>query len=141
MKVKEIYSADTATSLRLPFIQDIVRAGYPSPAADYIEKKLDLNEYLIKHKEATYFIRVEGDSMENNKIYNGDLLIVDRAVDAKMGSIVVVNINGEMTVKILDKIDGKLFLVAGNKKYEPIPVTDETELLIWGVVTYIVHRA
>jgi len=141
MKVKEIYSADTATSLKLPFIQDIVRAGYPSPAADYIEKKLDLNEYLIKHKEATYFIRVEGDSMENNKIYNGDLLIVDRAVDAKMGSIVVVNINGEMTVKILDKIDGKLFLIAGNKKYEPIPVTDETELLIWGVVTYIVHKA
>ena len=141
MKVKEIYSADTGTSLKLPFIQDIVRAGYPSPAADYIEKKLDLNEYLIKHKEATYFIRVEGDSMENNKIYNGDLLIVDRAVDAKMGSIVVVNINGEMTVKILDKIDGKLHLVAGNKKYEPIPVTEETELLIWGVVTYIVHKA
>jgi DNA polymerase V len=141
MKVKEIYSADTATSLKLPFIQDIVRAGYPSPAADYIEKKLDLNEYLIKHKEATYFIRVEGDSMEESKIYNGDLLIVDRAVDARMGSIVIVNINGEMTVKVIDKINDKLHLVAGNSKYKPIEITEETELLIWGVVTYIVHKA
>ena len=141
MKVKEIYHADTSTKLKLPFIQNIVRAGYPSPAADYVEKKLDLNEYLIKHKEATYFIRVEGDSMEDNKIYNGDLLIVDRSVEAKMGNIVVVNINGEMTVKVIDKIEDKLYLVAGNSKYKPIEITEETELLIWGVVTYIVHKA
>lgn len=138
--VKDIYGYQNRTSLNLPFIESRVRAGFPSPAFDYLENKLDLNEYLIKHPEATYYIRVEGDSMIDAKIYDGDLLIVDRAAEPCMGKIVIANINGELTVKKIDMIKGKLCLAAENNSFEPIEISDGAELLIWGVVIYTIHK-
>jgi DNA polymerase V len=137
---KEIYTLEKGKAMNLPFIEAKVPAGFPSPAAEYFENKLDLNEYLIRHPEATYFIRVEGDSMIDAKIYDGDLLIVDRALEPVMGKVVIANINGELTVKKIDRINGKLFLVAENEIYKPIEITEEKELLIWGVVVYAVHK-
>lgn len=135
----EIHTYARKNSFNISFIESKVHAGFPSPAQDYTENKLDLNEFLIRHPEATYFIRVEGDSMIDAKIYDGDLLIVDRAVEPTFGKIVIANINGELTVKKIDMINGKLYLVAENDYYEPIEITEEQELLIWGVVVWTIH--
>ncbi|MDD2715521.1 MAG: translesion error-prone DNA polymerase V autoproteolytic subunit [Candidatus Wallbacteria bacterium] len=118
-----------------------VAAGFPSPADDYIERKLDLNEHLIRHPEATFFVRVEGDSMINAGIHSGDILIVDRAIEAADGKIVVALLDGEFTVKRLRCAEGKHYLLPENPKYAPIPVKPDSNCEIWGVVTYSIHQA
>ena len=116
-----------------------VPAGFPSPADDYMDGKLDLNEHLIKHPAATFFFRVTGDSMINAGIHSGDLLIVDRYEEARDGSIVVAVVDGELTVKRIEVHDGKLFLVPENKDYPLIPVTEEQSFEVWGVVQHAIH--
>jgi DNA polymerase V len=116
-----------------------VRAGFPSPADDYIECKLDLNTHLIQHPSATFFVKAAGDSMKNAGIDSGDMLIVDRSLEATHGKIVIAAINGELTVKRLSHQQGKIQLLAENPDYEPILITDDLELVIWGVVTYVIH--
>lgn len=117
-----------------------VQAGFPSPADDFIEKKLDLNELLIKRPAATFFIRVEGRSMEEAHIYPGDILVVDRSLQAQDGAIVVAILNGEFTVKRLVKKPGQCFLVAENRTFPPIEITQEMDFQVWGVVTYVIHK-
>ena len=140
IKVTEIYKLDKGKPVKLPFMESKIAAGFPSPAADYLEQKLDLNEYLIKHPASTFVIRVTGSSMIDEGIFDGDLLIVDKSIEPQMGQVVIAELNGGFTVKKIEKINDKLFLVAGNKNYEPIPVNEETEFLIWGVVTYSIHK-
>lgn len=118
----------------LPLFQSPVRAGFPSPADDYSERRLDLNE-LIRHPEATYFTHAQGDSMVEFGIRDGDLLVVDRAELAQPGKIVVAEVNGEFTVKKL----GRGILLAGNPAYPPIPINPESGVTIWGVVSYVIH--
>jgi DNA polymerase V len=117
-----------------------ISAGFPSPAEDYIDKNLDLNEYLIQHPAATFFVRVAGSSMINAGIHSGDILIVDRSVEPADKKIVIAVINGEMTVKRIRKNAGKLYLVPENDAYKPLEITEGSEFQVWGVVTNVIHK-
>ena len=109
-----------------------VTAGFPSPADDHLDLPIDLNEYLVKHPAATFYVRVQGDSMEDSDIHQGDLLIVDRAKSYEMGSIVLAVLDGEFTVKKLMKKNGSLYLLSSNKSYKPIKIESDTDFKVWG---------
>ena len=126
--------------LNIPFYEGGVSAGFPSPAEDYMHSKLDLNDLLIDHPSATYYVRVNGDSMLGAGIQSGDLLVVDRSLEVIDNSIVVANINGEFTVKRIKKNKNKMFLVPENKKYKPIEVTEEMDFELFGVVAHVIHH-
>ncbi len=128
-------------SLKQPLFLTPVQAGFPSPADDFIEKKMDLNEFLIKNPPATFFVKVEGDSMIDAQISSGDILVVDRSIDATDKKIIIANLMGEFTVKRIRIIDKDFFLEAQNPKYPPIKITDDMDFEIFGVVTYIIHKA
>ena len=137
------FSPSLQDTSSFPLFLSKVRAGFPSPADGEMEAKLDLNKHLIKHKAATFFVRVEGDSMQNASIKDGDILIVDRAISPENGKIVLALLNGDFTVKRLkkEKEKGKLFLLPENDSYPAIEVTDGLDFQIWGVITYIIHQA
>ena len=134
------YSPNCNTTLKLPLFVSRISAGFPSPAADYIDKKLDLNQYLIKHPAATFFVRVEGSSMVNAGIHDNDILIVDRALEPADSKIVIAVLNGEMTVKRIRKAGGKLYLMPENDAYGALEVSEDMEFQIWGVVTSVIHK-
>jgi DNA polymerase V len=138
--ISEIFMADTGTKLPLPEYLVKISAGFPSPADDYVDKKLDLNEYLIEHPAATFFVRVIGDSMQNAGMQSGDILIVDRALEAKSGDIVLAVIDGEFTVKRFVKLNDKLFLVPENPAYKEIEIKGNMQFEVWGVVTNVIHK-
>tara|TARA_Y100001970_G_scaffold241553_1_gene305214 strand:- start:1635 stop:2018 length:384 start_codon:yes stop_codon:yes gene_type:complete len=123
--------------LKLPFYVHKVGAGFPSPATDYIEDDVDLNSYLIKNAPATFIIRVQGKSMNEVGIYDGDLLIVDRSINPKNLSTVIANVNEELVVKTFLKGREKNYLTSGSKKIE---LNENPNIIIWGVVTYVVHK-
>jgi DNA polymerase V len=127
--------------LLLPYFKTAVQAGFPSPALDYVEERIDLNKLLIKHPSATFFIPVEGDSMIGAFIPPKALLLVDRALNAKSGDIVVAVINGEFTVKRLISTHAGKFLSPENAKYKPIKIEEGTDCQIWGVVSNIIVNA
>lgn len=129
---------NSATS-RLPLYTSSVRAGFPSPAEGDIEDFLDLNEHLINHPAATFIVKASGDSMSDVGIQSGDLLIVDRSLEAIHGKIVIAAINGELTVKRLSKLNGRVKLLPENNKYPAIDITDEQDVVIWGVVKHVIH--
>ena len=139
VRVKKIYCPDESSSCPRPLFVASVSAGFPSPADDYIEGKLDLNTHLIKHPAATFFVRVEGESMIDAGIHPGDILIVDRALEPFDNNVVIALINSELTVKRIRKVDNKLFLIADNSQYEPIQIQEEMDFEIWGVVTNVIH--
>jgi DNA polymerase V len=115
-------------------------AGFPSPAADYIEQRLDLNSLLIKHREATFFLRVEGDSMIGAGIHSGDLIVVDRSLKAQHKKVVVAVLDGELIIRRL-LIDGDSFSLASeNPDYAPIKITGDANFEIWGTVTNVIHE-
>ena len=126
--------------INTPVFLDKVSAGFPSPVTDYMENKLDLNEYLIRHPAATFIVKASGSSMVNADIYSGDLLIVDRSVTPKSNNIVIASIFGDLTVKKLKKKEKSFFLISANDEYPSIEVKEEMECFIWGVVTYIIHE-
>lgn len=119
----------------LPLACGGVSAGFPSPAADYAEKRLDINDYLIRSPVSTFFFRVRGDSMEGARIFDGDILVVDRSIAALHRHIVVAFVDGERLVKRLHHRAGRVALLAENPAYPPLEVREGMELLIWGVVT------
>jgi DNA polymerase V len=123
-----------------PLYSHSISAGFPSPADDYIEDRLDLNELLVNNKAATFFLRVKGDSMVNAGIHHGDIIVVDRSVQPAHRSIVVAVVDGELTVKRLMTHMGAAELHAENPKYAPIRLQEGQELTIWGVVTSSVHQ-
>ena len=126
--------------LLLPFHLHKVGAGFPSPATDYIEDDIDLNAHLIKNIPSTFLIRVQGKSMNNVGIHDGDLLVVDRSLNPKNFSTVIVNINEELVVKSFLREKNETFLTSGSKKSEDkINLTENSEISIWGVVTYVIH--
>ena len=126
--------------LLLPFHVNKVGAGFPSPATDYVEDDIDLNAHLIKNVPSTFLIRVQGKSMESVEIHDGDLLVVDRSLDPKNFSTVVANVNEELIVKTYLKEKDQFFLTSGSKKLkDKISLTENPEIFIWGVVTYVIH--
>jgi DNA polymerase V len=138
-KVEIIHTPDLSTLSERPVFLARVPGGFPSPADDYLEGKLDLNQYLVKHPAATFFVRVTGDSMIGAGIHSGDLLIVDRSLEPKDGNVVIASVDGELTVKRLSLRQGKLVLLPDNDKYQPIEVVGETAFEVWGVVTNVIH--
>ena len=131
--------AFNAAVLPLPLYTSRIAAGFPSPADDHLEAPLDLNAHLVKHPAATFVVRVDGDSMAGAGIYNGDLLVVDRSLDAKSGHIVVAVVNGEMTVKRLLIERKRIRLVPENPAYKPIEIREGADLVIWGVVAHVIR--
>ena len=123
--------------LKLPFYIHKVGAGFPSPATDYIEDDVDLNSYLIKNAPATFIIRVQGKSMNNVGIYDGDLLVVDRSINPKNLSTVISNVNEELVVKTFLKEKDKNYLTSGPNKIE---LNENSNVIVWGVVTYVIHK-
>ena len=126
--------------MRCPLYVSRVKADFPSPADDFIETRLSLDEALITHPVATFFLRVDGDSMQDAGILHGDMLIVDRAVRAEDNHIVVAVLDGEFTVKRLRKSAGRIYLIPANGEYQPIEVTEEMDCAVWGVVRYAIHE-
>ncbi len=123
----------------LPMYLSRIPAGFPSPADDHVERSLDLHQHLLAHPDASFFLRVSGDSMRDYGIHDGDLLIVDRAVEAKEGMIVVAALDGDLTVKRLGRHRGRPALLPGNPDYAPIPIGEDQELVVWGVVLHVIH--
>ena len=123
--------------LKLPFYIHKVGAGFPSPATDYIEDDVDLNTHLIKNSPATFIIRVQGKSMTNVGIYDGDLLIVDRSINPKNSSTVIANVNEELVVKTFIRGKNNNYLASGPNKIE---LSENPNVIIWGVVTYVIHK-
>ena len=124
--------------LGIPLFSDAVSAGFPSPATDYCERKLDLNELCIQKPAATYFVRAQGDSMIDAGIFPGDVLVIDRSIDASHGDIVIAAVNGELTVKRLET-KPQTRLVPMNSQHAPIVIPEEAELEIFGVATNVIH--
>lgn len=125
----------------IPLFQDPVSAGFPSSADDYMESQLDLNELMIKHPTSTFFVRVQGDSMKEAGIHSGDILVVDRSLEASNGKIIVAIVNGEFTVKRLVIKNQRAQLVPGNPAYPTINIHSDLDFQVWGVVTYVIHQA
>jgi len=148
MKLKKIkstngidfYTADISSNIALPFVDEGIAAGFPSPAQDYMDLALDLNKELIKHPSATFYGRVKGTSMKNANIDDGDILVIDRAIEYRNGMTAVCFIDGEFTVKKLKIENNKVFLIPANNEFKPIEITDENEFIVWGVVTFVIKK-
>ncbi len=133
-------SFDSATKkFRIPLLNDSVSAGFPSPADDYTEENIDLNEHLISNPFSTFFLRVKGDSMINAGIKDKDLIIVDKSLIAKPGNIVIAMIDGEFTIKRLSIKNDELYLKAENHNYPDFRFKNHIDVQIWGVVIYSIH--
>lgn len=129
-----LHPALSPAPMALPLGLTPVSAGFPSPAEDYEDKRLDVNDYLVRNPVATFFFPVQGDSMQGAEIFNGDILVVDRSVSPQHGHIVVAFINGERLVKRLHRKGARVALVAEHPAYPPLELTEGAELEIWGVV-------
>ena len=142
-----ILTAEIGEAVKLPYFPGGIRAGFPSPATDYEEESIDLNQELIKHREATFFARVIGDSMIDAGYIPGDLIVIDKALEPQDGDVVVAWVDGDdagFTIKELDlsqKDNGVIRLIPHNKAYHPIILTSEQRSIIWGVVTYCIHQS
>ena len=122
------------------FFDGSVQAGFPSPAEDHMDLDLDLSSYLIKHPSATFCVRVEGDSMIGAGIQSGDVILIDRSLTPDRGSIVLAVIDGEFTVKRVDVVNDKLYLIPENPSLKPMEVAEESNFQVWGVVTFVIHK-
>ncbi len=138
-KELSFYSMDEKV-LDIPFYQSNVPAGFPSPADDFMDLDLNLQEYLVQHPSATFCVRVTGDSMRNAGIFSGDVMVVDRALEPKNNTIVLAVLDGEFTVKRIQKKGKDLFLSPENKDFKAIQITEEMNFQVWGVVTHIIHK-
>ena len=124
--------------MKIPVILQKVSAGFPSPATDYVQDEIDLNNELIKNPPATFLIRVQGNSMTDHKIINGDLLVVDRSLNLKNDCIAIINFNNELVVKNIIKQNNNFYI---KNKAEKILINENSDINVWGIVTYIIHAA
>ncbi len=133
----KLYSVEAESELPIPYSDEGVQAGFPSPAEDYMES-IDLNRELVRHPATTFYARAVGDSMTDRGISDGDLLVVDKSLEPQEGNMVVAYIDGEFTLKTLHRDDKEkcCWLVPANKHYKPIKVTADNDFIVWGVVTY-----
>lgn len=137
-----LYSADLSSELELAFAEQGIRAGFPSPAQDYLTESIDLNKELVKHPATTFYARAVGDSMKDCGIDDGDLLVIDKSLEPQEGDIIVAYVDGEFTLKKvrLDTHGKCLWLMPANEEYSPIQVTEENSFIIWGVLTYNIKK-
>lgn len=131
---------DFENKIELPYYTSGIKAGFPSPAADFDETKISLDNELVKNREATFYAKASGDSMTGAGIDDGDIMVIDRSLEPQNNKIAVCIIDGEFTVKRIKKEKNNLFLMPENKNYKPIVISPENELIIWGIVTYVVKK-
>jgi len=136
----DFYTANTSSHVELPFIDGGIAAGFPSPAQDYIDLKIDLNTELINNPSSTFYARVKGTSMQDAGIMDGDILVIDKSLEPKDGDTAVCFIDGEFTLKYIKLETDAVYLVPANPKFEPIKVTEENDFCIWGIVTYSIKN-
>lgn len=136
----EIFSVDTSVKMELPFIDTGVSAGFPSPAEDYIEQRIDLNGVLIKNPSSTFYAKVKGNSMKGAGVYDGDIVIIDKSLVPSQDSLLVCFLDGEFTLKKVKKVNDDLFLIPENPDFKPIKINPESDFRLWGVVTYTIHK-
>jgi len=134
------FTPDFESEIKIPYINQGVSAGFPSPALDFLETAIDLNKELIENQKTTFYIKVEGHSMIDAGINDKDILIVDRTLEPSDKKIAVCFIDGEFTVKRLKLEKNCLFLMPENQNYEPIKISEETNFMIWGIVTYVIKK-
>ena len=137
--VESVLWPDRSTRRALPLFMTSVSAGFPSPAENYIEGRLDINRYLVKHPVATFYVRVAGDSMTGAGIHPGTILVVDRAVEAEDGDIVIARINDELCVKRLRVRQGRIWLMPENDRFQPIEVIESMDFEVWGRVMHAIR--
>lgn len=138
--IDEVLEFVESRGYQLPLYACAVQAGFPSPADDYMEGKLDLNKHLVKHPTATFFVKAAGESMIKAGIHPGDILVVDRSLEAKNGKIVIAAIDGQLTVKRLHKNGKGTYLMPENDDFKPIKLDKGNDVVIWGVVTNVLHE-
>ena len=138
--VLDFFTPDFTTQLDLPLAGTAIAAGFPSPAEEYVEIALDLNKELIKHPASTFYARVKGDSMVDAGIQDGDLLVIDKALEPKEGTVAVCYLDGEFTVKRLSVREEGVYLMPANAEFKPIRITEENNFLVWGLVAYVIHK-
>ena len=135
-----LFKAEIGEPLEIPFVDEGIKAGFPSPAQDYIERSIDLNKVVIKNPSSTFFARVDGNSMENTYIMDGDIAVIDRSLEPRDGSKVVAYIDGEYVMKTIKMGNNEVYLIPENPDYPTITVTPDQEFVIWGVVTHVIHK-
>lgn len=138
--VFEFFSANTSSSMELPLIDGGIAAGFPSPAQDYIDLKIDLNKELIDNPSSTFYARVKGSSMIDAGISDGDILVIDKSLEPHDGDTAVCFIDGEFTLKSIKIEPNAIFLIPANSKFSPIKVTEDNNFCIWGIVTYSIKK-
>ncbi|PIY06954.1 MAG: peptidase S24 [Bacteroidetes bacterium CG_4_10_14_3_um_filter_31_20] len=135
----DFYSANITTELKLP-LAERVSAGFPSPAEEYMDLSLDLNKDLITNPSSTFYAKVKGNSMVDAGINNGDIIVIDKALEPANGKKAVCYIDGEFTLKTIKIKKNELWLIPANPDYKSIKVTEENEFIIWGIVTFVIHK-
>ena len=125
----------------IPLYGDAVPAGFPSPADDYLDMDLNLHDYLVQHPSATFCVKAIGDSMVDAGIKSSDVMVIDRALTPKNNDIILAVVDGEFTVKRIKKNDDELYLIPANENYRPVKITEDMDFQVWGVVTFIIHKA
>lgn len=138
-KTIDFYSADTSTALALPFAAAI-SAGFPSPAAAYLEMTLDLNRELVNNPSSTFYGRVRGDSMIDAGIHDGDILVIDKSLEPANNKRAICYIDGHFTLKTLMVSKGEVWLKPENREYQPIRITQDNDFVVWGVVTHVIYK-
>ncbi|WP_162427262.1 LexA family protein [Pontibacter pudoricolor] len=136
----EVLDFEVVEAITLPLFASYISAGFPSPADDYLEDKIDLGKYLVQSPKSTFMMRVRGDSMKDANINEGDLLVIDKDLDPVDGQSVVCFLDGSFTVKTFRKINNKLYLYPANPAYKPIEITEDMDMRVWGVVIWIIHK-
>ena len=139
-RLLHFYTLVFTNVLELPLAASPISAGFPSPAEEFFGLKLNLNDELIKHPEATFYARVRGHSMKDAGIQDGDLLVIDKAQEPKDGCVAVCAIDGEFTLKRLAVEKDSIYLMPANDEFKPIKITEENDFLVWGIVAYVVHK-
>ncbi len=135
-----IFKPDLSSHLPLPYAEQGVQAGFPSPAQDYLNESIDLNHELIRHPAATFYARVDGESMIGDGIEPGDILVIDRSIEPADGDLTVCCVDGDFTLKRISLSEGKVWLIPSNERFDPILVTPDNKFEVWGVVTYTIKH-
>ena len=140
MSELQLHHIKQGAELKLPYANEGIRAGFPSPAQDYIEQAIDLNKELIKHPASTFFGKVVGDSMKDEGIEEGDILVIDKSLELINGDLAVCFIDGDFTVKRVKLENDAAYLIPSNPNYPTIKVTQENDFIVWGIVTYTIKK-
>lgn len=136
----KIHKIDQSSPLSLPIADEGIRAGFPSPAQDYMQLAIDLNNELVQHPASTFYGRVVGDSMIDAHVYDGDLLVIDKSLEPQDGDMAVCFVDGEFTLKYIKIESDAVYLVPANPEFPSIKVTEDNEFTVWGIVTYTIRR-